>query len=161
VTTLKAIAIAVAVLVLLILALPVANWAYLKTASVDRDPYVRANQRILDSLPVFPGTRVLARGSTGYHADNGDLGLFDKTIGYDTGVDYAVPKGTVRRAIVSFYLEHMPGWQPGEVDYRDGIVDFTRGKAFVAIDASEIGMVGSDRKWRLGVSADHLGAVQP
>ena len=157
----KAFAIAVALLALLILALPVANWAYVKAASVDRDPYVRANQRILDSLPVFPGARLLARRSSGYQADNGDLGIFDKTIGYDTGVDYAVPKGTARRAIISFYLEHTRGWQPGEVNYRDGIVDFTRGKAYVAIDASEIGMAGSDRKWRLGVSADHLGAVQP
>jgi hypothetical protein len=161
VTTVKAFSIAVAVLVLLILALPVANWAYVRVASVDRDPYVRANQRILDSLPVFPETRVLARGSSGYHPDNGDLGIFDKTIGYDTGIDYAVPKGTGRRAIISFYLEHMRGWQPGEVNYRDGIVDFTRGKAYIAIDASEIGMAGSDRKWKLGVSADHLGAVQP
>ncbi len=110
----KAVAIAVAAVVLLVLALPVANWAYVKLASVDRDAYVRANERILNSLPVFPRARELARGSSGYHADNGDLGI-----------------------------------------------DFTRGKAYVAIDASEIGMSGSDRKWKLGVSADHLGAVQP
>jgi hypothetical protein len=161
VTIVKAIAIRVTVFVLLVLAVPVANWAYVKVASVDRDPYVRANQRILDSLPVFPQARVRARGSSGYHADNGDLGIFDKTIGYDTGIDYTVPKGTGRRAIISFYLEHLRGRQPGEVNYRDGIVDFTRGKAYVAIDASEIGMAGSDRKWTLGVSADHLGAVQP
>jgi hypothetical protein len=96
---------------------------------VDRGSYVRADQRILDSLPAFPGTGVLARGSTGYHADNGDLGIFDKAIGYDSGIDYAVPKGTSRRAIISIYLEHMRGGRPGEVNYRDGIVDFTRGKA--------------------------------
>jgi hypothetical protein len=157
----KAVAIAVAAVVLLVLALPVANWAYVKLASVDRDAYVRANERILNSLPVFPRARELARGSSGYHADNGDLGIFDKTVGYDTGIDYAVPGGTRRGAIVSFYLEHMRGWQPGEVNYRDGLIDFTRGKTYVAIDASEIGMSGSDRKWKLGVSADHLGAVQP
>jgi hypothetical protein len=58
-------------------------------------------------------------------------------------------------------LKHMRGWQPGEVNYRDGIVDFTRGKAYVVIDASEIGMSGSDQEWKLDVSADHLGAVQP
>jgi hypothetical protein len=160
VTVVKAFAIAVAVVVLLVLALPIANWAYVKVASVDRDSYVRANTRILAVLPVFPTARELARGSTGYHGDNGDLGVFDKTIGYDTGIDYAVPTGTRRRAIISFYLQHMRGWQPGEVNFRDGIVDFTRGKAYVAIDASEIGMSGSDRKWKLGVSVDHLGAVQ-
>jgi hypothetical protein len=33
----KAVAIAVAAVVLLVLALPVANWAYIKLASVDRD----------------------------------------------------------------------------------------------------------------------------
>ena len=47
------------------------------------------------------------------------------------------------------------------MNFRDGIVDFTRGKANVAIGASEIGMSGSERKWKLGVSVDHLGAVQP
>jgi hypothetical protein len=55
----KAVAIAVAAVVLLVLALPVANWAYVKLASVDRDAYVRANERILNSLLVFP-----ARGSS-------------------------------------------------------------------------------------------------
>jgi hypothetical protein len=60
--------------------------------------------RILATLPV-PRARGLARGSTGYHADNGDLGIFDKTIGYDTGIDYVVPTGTRRRAIISFYLQ--------------------------------------------------------
>jgi hypothetical protein len=52
-------------------------------------------------------------------------------------------------------------WQPGEVNYRHGIVGFARGKAYVAIDASEIGMTGSDRKWQLAVRVDHLGAVEP
>jgi hypothetical protein len=55
----------------------------------------------------------------------------------------------------------MRGWQPGEVNYRDGIEDFLHGKAYVAIDASEVGMSGSDRKWKFGVSVDQLGAVQP
>jgi hypothetical protein len=93
--------------------------------------------------------------------DNGDIGILDKTIGYDTGIDYAAPRGTRGGRSSSFYLQHMRGWQRGEVNYRDGIVDFTRGKAYVAIDASEMGMSGSDRKWKLGVRVDHLGAVQP
>jgi hypothetical protein len=145
----------VGLVVIFLLALPVADWAYRRLASVDREPYVRANTRILDSLPVFPGARELARGSTGYQIENGDLGIFEKTIGYDTGIDYALPRGTRRAAIIRFYLEHMRAWQPGEVNYRDGIVDFMRGKAYVAIDASEVGMSGSARKWKLGVSVDH------
>lgn len=141
---------------LLILALSLAG-----CSSVDKRAYVRDNERILDSLPVFPGAREIARSSYGYHADNGDLGVFDRTIGYETGVNYRVPKGTHWRKVIAFYVGHMRGWQPGEINYDDGIADFTRGKAYVSIDASELGMAGSDRRRIVGVSVDKLGVVQP
>jgi hypothetical protein len=138
----KVLALIAAALVVLILALPLADWAYSRLTAADRGPYVRDNERILNSLPVFPGARELARGSAGYHADNGDLGVFDRTIGYSMGVDYAIPKGTRRNQVISFYVGHMRGWRLGAANYRDGIVDFIRGKAYVAVDASEVGMAG-------------------
>lgn len=153
--------VALAIVAVLVAALPTADWAYRRLASVDKAKYVRANERIFDSLPTFPGAVELVRGSSGYHANDGDLGVFDRTIGYDTGIDYAVPRGTRWAAVLRFYMTHMPGWRLGEVNYRDGIVDFIRGKAYVAIDVSELGETGSDRKWKLGVSVDQLGAVQP
>jgi hypothetical protein len=105
----KAVAIAVAAVVLLVLALPVANWAYVKLASVDRDAYVRANERILNSLPVFPRARELARGSSGYQ-DNGDFGIFDKTTAADAaarGLRLASGRVNVRprRAAVASSVE--------------------------------------------------------
>jgi hypothetical protein len=106
---------------------PAGEWIYLRLTAVDRQPYVRDNERILNSLPVFPA-RELARRSAGYHAENGVLGAFDRTIGYDTGVDYAIPKGTRRAQVIRFYVDHMRGWKLGDANYRDGIVDFTRGK---------------------------------
>ena len=129
-------------------------------SSVDKAVYVRDNERILDSLPVFPGARQIARGSYGDHADNGDLGLPAPTIGYETGVNYRVPDGTRWREVIAFYVGHMRGWQPGEINYEDGIADFTRGKAYVSVDASELGMTRSDRRHIVGVSVDKLGAVQ-
>jgi hypothetical protein len=42
------------------------------------------------------------------------------TIGYDTGIDYAAPRGTRRGRSSSFYLQHMRGWQRGEVDTATG-----------------------------------------
>jgi hypothetical protein len=116
-----------AVLIGLIVALLLGEWIYLRLTAVDRQPYVRDNERILNSLPVFPA-RELARRSAGYHAENGVLGAFDRTIGYDTGVDYAIPKGTRRAQVIRFYVDHMRGWKLGDANYRDGIVDFTRGK---------------------------------
>ncbi len=157
---LKAGAIASVVLVLLLLALPVEDWAYRRLTAPDKAPYVRDNERILESLPMFPGAREVARDSYGYHGDNGDLGIFDRTIGYETGANYVVPDGTRWRQVIAFYVTHMRGWRRGEINFQDGIADFTRGKAYVAVDASELGMTGSDRRRIVGVSVDKLGAVQ-
>jgi hypothetical protein len=55
---------ALAVLIGLIVALLLGEWIYLRLTAVDRQPYVRDNERILRTLPVFPG-RARARTPLG------------------------------------------------------------------------------------------------
>ena len=135
-----------------------ADFVYRTAASVSREPYARANLRILRTLPVIPGAKLESVAVVGYTDQVGDISMFNRTIGYDTIASYGVPAKTTAGAVIGFYARHLRGWRPAELNYRDGIADFVRGRADLSIDATM--SPGPDGRPLISIDLDQLGAVQ-
>jgi len=131
---------------------------------VDRAGYVRENERLLASLPTYPGAQPILQESTPDYdtADGERLSLLPRA--YTTRVIYRLPPGTRDAAVFAFYRRALRGWhahigepsvivevsKSGEFQFRRAEVDaisFSRG--------SESVVVNSVRGPRIAVFVDH------
>jgi hypothetical protein len=101
----------------------------LPVAQKRRDASIAANRRALDSLPVFPGSRVISERQ---NPQDRDEDFSDETLqfeNYAAGVlsdddyqtltsenwgtfrDYAVPKGTPPQRVYEFFVAQMSDWR--------------------------------------------------
>jgi hypothetical protein len=113
-------------------------------SSVDRDAYVRANERLFAQLPRFPGTRPRGEISTAYR--NEDSG---PVLGYTTRFELALPSGATPPNVRAFFTRRLqPRWRLVE-NLRGRVLNFRRGDRFVSINLENA------RLHRLEVAVDH------
>ena len=77
-------------------------------------PYVRANVRVVQSLPVFPGAH-----RTDLFTSRSEQ---EGRVGYRTEATYALPSGSGPDAALAFYGRRLPpqGWTGGPTLWRRG-----------------------------------------
>jgi hypothetical protein len=78
---------------------------------------VRANARILASLPRFPAAREVTRETAPYFAEDGGGA---EPVGYTTRVVYELPRRVPQRGVIDFYAERLPGWR-SRVEYAPAV----------------------------------------
>jgi hypothetical protein len=91
---------------------------------VAKDDYVRANARILASLPRFPAAHEVTRETAPDFAEDGGGA---RPVGYTTRVVYELPRRVPQRAVIDFYAARLPEWR-SRVEYAPG-VDVSRGES--------------------------------
>jgi len=112
-----------------------------------RDAYVRENERLLASLPTYPGAQLIRKESSAdYETDSDGERISPLPRAYTTRAVYRLPSGTRAAAVFAFYRHVLRGWRvhmersivldptwtprPGEIDS----ITFTRGSRSVAIN---------------------------
>jgi hypothetical protein len=79
-------------------------------ADVDRRSYVAKNLALLDTVPTFPGARLIAVSSSPYRASDMPGA---RIAGYGTVRDYRLPAGTRPRTVISYYRRTLESqWKP-------------------------------------------------
>ena len=113
-------------------------------STLDRDAYVRANERLFAQLPRVPGARVIHEISTAYREeDSGPVA------GYTTRFELALPLRTTPGNVRAFYTRRLrPRWRLVE-NLRGRVLNFRRGDRFVSINLLNA------RLHRLEVAVDH------
>jgi hypothetical protein len=98
-------------------------------STVDRDAYVKANEKLFHQLPVFPGARLQQVVSTSYRSEeNGPV------VGYTTRFDFKLPVDAQPDNVASFFSQNLePTWRL--VERIDGpVLSFRKGRASVTIN---------------------------
>ena len=96
--------VAVAVLVLVIGGFAAFTVAERHHPLVDQHAYVRANERVLDRLPVFPGSHVIYQ-----HSDPITNGETNTALGYTTTRLFRLPSTARADDVVAFYRKALRG----------------------------------------------------
>jgi predicted small secreted protein len=151
-------------LVLAVAAVAAACGGGTTVSGVGEDDYVRANERLLQTLPVFPRAREVSRSSAPYFAGDSSG---TPPAGYTTLAVYELARHRSQRAVIDFYVARMNGWS-SRVDFAPGVdvvtgasrpgawsASFTRGGASVAVNTDNL---MSPRGRRFEVTVDHRGA---
>jgi hypothetical protein len=114
------------------------------SSPVDRDAYVRANERLFAQLPSVPGARSLDEISTSYREeDSGPV------TGYSTRFELALPSRATPENVRAFFTTRLrPRWRLVE-NLRGQVLNFRRGDGFVSINLSNA------RLHRLEIAVDH------
>jgi hypothetical protein len=123
---------------------------------VNRRDYVAGNEAILNSLPAFPGAVKAHEVST--PDDRSEGGLSTRPNSYLTTVVYRVPRGTRGASVIRFYQTQLQrrGWERSKPPR---VADFTRGEAFVAVNAAFLMPAhGQPIDWMYELLVDHRGA---
>jgi hypothetical protein len=112
-----------------VLALTTAGVAGCSHDSIDRDSYVRKNERLFKQLPQYPGARVESETSTAYREEEGG-----PVVGYGTRFDMTLPAGTPVTNVSSFYRRRLrTRWRL--VEALDGpVFNYRRGRASVSVN---------------------------
>ena len=127
------------------------------------DEYLRANDRLVDALPRFPGAQEVTRESAPYFVDDhADA----EPAGFTTRVVYELPRRVPQRTVVDFYVERLPGWR-SQVDYAPGVdvatgesrpgawsATFRRGRSLVGLNTDNL-IAPAGRRFE--VTVDHHG----
>lgn len=98
------------------------------------DPYVQANEQLLDTLSALPGAKRIETTSEPYYH-----GVSDEPLGYTTTAVYAPPEGATPRDVLEFYtLQLMEEWsyrsrQLGAGEDVALVAEFTQGNATISI----------------------------
>ena len=124
----------------------------------DHGAYVRQNEAILASLPVFPGAVKAHELSTPEYSN----GEFSDPTGYTTTLVYRVPHGTRGAAVVRFYEHRLErrGWARGSRIRKPWLVEFTRGRALVVLNTITVRPRSGRHARFYEVATDHRGAPQ-
>jgi len=69
---------------------------------VDRESYVRENERLFRQLPLYPGAKVVNETSTPYREEESG-----PVVGYGTRFDMTLPAGTSVASVSSFYRRRL------------------------------------------------------
>jgi hypothetical protein len=113
-----------------------------------RKLYVKANERLLDRLPVPPGAEELERTSYPYYAAKADAPV----AGYRTKAQFQVANMTAEQ-VVAFYRSQLPSWRPRVHGACRIACRFVHGTAEVVVDAR-----GIPNARTFAVVADYAGA---
>src|SRR5690242_6810039 len=73
-----------------------------------KDPYVKANERLLALAKPYPGAKVIRLESAPYGPADRELG---PTIGYTTVAYYHLDHRVAPLTVAAFYRRELPGWQ--------------------------------------------------
>ena len=129
-------------------------------SGIDRGSYIEGNERLLDSLPVYPGAKQVGEDvSVGYPAANGQLfPENDSSGGYITHRYYSVPTDRACSQVEYWYGDHLAHKRVGGVDRPDwetlggpdNDASWGKGSAIVEITCSI-----DSRQPRLGVTVDY------
>lgn len=95
---------------------------------LDRGDYVKANERLFEQLPAFPGARLESETSTAYRDESGPV------LGYGTRFDFRLPRAATVTDVSSFFQRQLePKWRLVE-KLEGSVFNFRRGKSFVSIN---------------------------
>jgi hypothetical protein len=127
--------------------------------------YVRANERVLRSVPLVPGAREVGRSSSPYYAADAAEA---PPAGYTTLVVYELAARVPQRAVIDHYVAVLSGWR-SNVEYARGVdvktgesrpgawsASFVRRSAVVGVNTDNL-VAPSGRRFE--VSVDHRGAA--
>jgi hypothetical protein len=105
--------------------------------SVDQDGWVAANRRMLEDLPVYPGSVLMYESSNGGSVAKDRCLPAENSGPYDsftTSVRYRMPAGSNFADVADFYERELTarGWRPG---WHSGRYEFAyvRGDAFITV----------------------------
>lgn len=128
-----------------------------------RDAYVSANERLLASLPRYPGAEEVERTSSPYFRPDDEHDPLPQ--GYTTNVVYELPARVPQRRVIDFYRGELSSWR-SRVEYTPGVdvqtgderpgawgASFTRSAAAVGVNTDNL-----IRGRRFELSVDHRGA---
>jgi hypothetical protein len=107
--------------------------------SVDEAAYVRANEAVLQSIPVYPGARRVNTFSTGQPASDACLPQENSPPyeGFTTTHLYEFASGTETEKVIAFYDRKLvPAWSPGTArtaDYPTCEVSYNQGDVHLAV----------------------------
>jgi len=96
---------------------------------VDRDAYVKANEKLFHQLPVYPGARLLREVSSAYRREeNGPV------VGYTTHLDFELPPDAAPDMVASFYKQNLEStWRL--VERLDGpVLNFRQGRSSLSVN---------------------------
>jgi hypothetical protein len=113
-------------------------------STVDRDEYVKANERLFHQLPVLPGARLHREVSASYRSEeNGPI------VGYTTRFDFELPADTPADGVASFFRQNLePTWRL--VERLDGpVLNLRKGHSSVSVNLE------SWRSHILEIAVDH------
>jgi hypothetical protein len=111
-----------------------------------RKLYVKSNEKILNRLPVPPGTEEVDHRSAPYYAAKGNAPI----AGYRTTVVYRVA-GLTAQDVMAFYRGQLERWKSDTACRK--VCRFVRGLAAVVVDARNVA-----RARTYAVVADYAGA---
>ena len=119
---------------------------------IEERAYVRKNEEIIDSLPAFPGARLVETGSSAYYGDS----KWSRAEGHSTSATYAIPTGVAWVDVLAFYAEELAdAWEVSVLEpVRAGapspssaaparFLSADRGKAVVSVQLRTDGPAGT------------------
>jgi hypothetical protein len=140
----KAALIGLAVLIVLIAVTPIG-------CAVRKRVYVSDNMELLNSLPAYPGTRVVRteRESEYRGPDDNELSPPE---GWSSHRVYAVPLGVRMSQVLEFYERELTrrGWRRQRPDCGDG---FEKGEATILVNAGPVNARDPNSSYDIGVDA--------
>ena len=113
--------------------------------SSDRSEYVKANERLFQQLPTFPGSRLYETRSSEIPAGPDGRGPI---IGYGTTFKFKIPAKATHAAVLAFYERRLrPEWrlvwrQPGTGSSSWGFI-LRKGNAGIGIDVAGMAVIRS------------------
>ncbi|MBM3676895.1 MAG: hypothetical protein FJW96_03285 [Actinobacteria bacterium] len=115
-----------------------------RQTDVERDPYVKANLRLFDRLPRYPGAKLDRKASTAYRSEPGGA-----IAGYVTRFRLVLPGSATRVAVRRFFRRQLAArWRLLEPPSAS-MLSFRRGARLVRVN------LGGVRAQRLTIAVDH------
>ena len=117
-------------------------------SDVDKGAYIRANQAVFKSLPVFPEAQLREQSSSPYHLEEDGHGSI---AGYTTLFELDLPTGARADDVARFYRRRL-GRRWRLVESLDGpVLNFRKRRSLISINLE------GWRNHRLEVAVDHNG----
>ena len=116
---------------------------------LDKGAYLRKNEAVVRSLPVFPGARWMRVSSSAYRDDRGLDEPAGPVVGYGTKVIYTLPKTSRVGEVVAFYETRLHRRWRLVAAYDGPVLVFRRRQASVNINLE------SHRSHVLELDVDH------
>jgi hypothetical protein len=99
----------------------------------EKTTFEKANQKVLDGVPVFAGAAFLGEYSIDHRDFNGCPEGLGPPTSYTTYRTYRLRGGTPAKDVIAFYGSHLPGWTPS--GYTACEQTFVRGEAYFGVSA--------------------------